>query len=216
MKKKVNVTLQSIIDKLLPYLRNIGIDKDNKFLPVLTIIIPIEWEVPLNNSNYVIEQAALNELALEVEIGIFNQEKTLDDLVDFVENDIIKYNEIMEQKQQEIEENIRRIQEKSLREIEEMKRNLLNDQKSFTKTPKPSIKENLRVIPSVPKQDREVLNEGVMDEDQFNDNIIEQPFIEPNPNKIAIKVKDLLDGKVDLSHMKAHNAELFERDRDDD
>lgn len=196
MKKKIK-NLQSIIDNLIPYLRSITIDGDNNFLPILTLFIENTWNIPFNE-DFDINSESINDYVLELQIGILNKEKTLDDLVEFVQNEIVTPNEILQEKQKEIEENIRKIQEESLQKIEQMKQSFLKN--NYKNKPVKKIIEPENIV--------KVNNETPINE---------QPFIPNNQNsegKVVVKLKDLREGNLDFSHLVKNNAELFMRDEE--
>jgi hypothetical protein len=207
-------TLQSILDDLIPFLKSIEIDDQNEYVPLMVILGYKHWEIPASN-DFLINIIDFNEALNEIEISITDPNTTtLDDLVEFVYKGIVQYNEILEQKQAEINENIKRIEEEKLREIEEMKRTLL----SGTQMPTQSVKQVVK------KREVPIISEQVSIPKQVEMN----PFIdEPQGNAMRVSLKDLRTGNIGefkknneeeviKERIIGDNADLFERDLEDE
>ncbi len=202
-------TLQSILDDLIPFLKSIEIDENNSYVPLMVILGYTHWELPRSNE-FLINVVEFNEALNEIEISIIDPDNTtLDDLVEFVYNNIVHYNEILEQKQAEINENIKRIEQEKAKEIEEMKRNLLSG--TQLQVSKPQVKKRENQIPEqilIPEP-------------------IENPFISEPSTTLKVSLKDLRTGNIGefkkdpeeefiKERIMGDNAGLFERDLDDE
>lgn len=119
-----NPVLQNLLDELAPYLQSLQIDPDNNFKPILTFIFPINWEIGEMQDNYGFELIEETDDYVELAFHILKQELNLDNLYDFIRFEIIKYNQLLEEKQEELTNKIRKIQEEKEIEIETLKYNL--------------------------------------------------------------------------------------------
>lgn len=142
-----NPVLQNLLDELAPYLQSLQIDPDNNFKPILTFIFPINWEIGEMQDNYGFELIEETDDYVELAFHILKQELNLDNLYDFIRLEIIRYNKLLEEKQEELTTKIRKIQEEKEREIETLKYNLKMEVKNnnIKSLSKPNNKNDINV-----------------------------------------------------------------------
>lgn len=190
-------TVQDALNDLTPYLRSIVIDEENEYQPIVYMVAYPHWELPEDN-DISINVTSMGNID-ELEIYALNKAIMFDELIAFIFDNIIVYNEILEEKKEEIQKNIERIELEKQREIEEMKKALLSGP-------------NHRTQQSAPIKKKET------PETYINQNIPQENFGE----KIVVSIKDIRNGNIGEpqapeiqkihSEMLTNNAFLLERD----
>lgn len=186
MKKPI---IQNLLDELSPFLISIEPDRNNSFKPIITMIIPINWELPNLLNNYKFECKDENDQYSELAFSIINDELLVDDLVNFIKKDIIKFNFVLEEKQRKLSEKIRKIEEEKEFEIEKLKKGygkFIPSHHNIVAPTIPIIKQQLNNVPNEviiseqPYNQEELITiNNNIDDNAPSLNIVEQNFTEP-------------------------------------
>jgi len=163
MKKLKKV--QDALDLLMGNFLSIEVDILNNLMPVLKVVVPINWVINSNEEYTIKKEATPIMISSVLTISTNNPEITIDDVIYYFYNDIKKYNEELVKKNQFLENKINLIKKREEEKINKLK------EKYYTKINELPIINEVIETPFINQN----INSNIELPD-LDDNISYQPF----------------------------------------